>query len=138
MDRENLFLKLKEAEQKLGLLCDLIEQEGENAEVDKVFFETRIDMATGISWLICVFDMCLEALKTHKRAKACWPELAFKDGLRPRGVALTGTVEARDLMKHRIDERYFQAKTHYILLVDKIREELTKGARFSWVDLTKK
>lgn len=64
-------------------------------------------------------------------AKVSLPEIKTTE------VSVRNIVDAADIAKHRIDEAYYEARTYYTLLLDKIREAIEGGAEIPWATIEK-
>lgn len=47
----------------------------------------------------------------------------------------SNVVDAADINKYGIDEKFYEARTHYVLVLDKIKKALEAGENIPWAEL---
>lgn len=48
---------------------------------------------------------------------------------------VSNVVDANDIHKHKIDERFFETKSYYCLVIDEIKKALESGEKIEWARL---
>lgn len=57
--------------------------------------------------------------------------------IRTTEASVRNIVDAQDIKKHQIDEKFYEAKTYYTLMIGAIRTALENGEDVPWASITK-